>query len=365
MFKHREIQSFQETEFSADSAEQEKDNFEFTQKCLREIEFDGKDMPRLEMNQDSANSFNRLLKLCENTYGTPIICIVRCYNKSKEDINEFLIRFEKIKKFIPEIQGVMIAINKEGDKDGQTGKNLDEILKKNSGHKDIIPIQVKNYSWTAGLNGPAALLCQGAKEKNLDPENMSVFNLSFDTEFDDGALMDFAKQYRANKIVMTNRKEKDQFNAPDWETLKNILKANLSKHDRSLPDIIGNKDLMSLARNTASCIKLSQIKEVGGYDKSCNDIGGMEDHDFTIRTILDALQNKDYSKAKKIIDSIRKPVEYNDIAWNSLSPGKQEEKLFRERKATENVVKSITVKKKTENKEKYKTPEKNQDFKFK
>lgn len=361
MFKHSEIQSFQETEFSE---VQEKDNFEFTKKCLKEIEFDGKDMPRLEMNQDSANSFNRLLKLCENTYETPIVCIVRCYNKSKEDINGFLTRFERIKKFIPEIQGVMIAINKEGDKDGQTGKNLDEILKENTGRKDITPIQVKNYSWTAGLNGPAALLCQGAKEKNLNPENMSVFNLSFDTEFDDGALMDFAKQYRANKIVMTNRKEKDQFKTPDWETVKNILKANLSKHDRSLPDIIGNKDFMSMARNTASCFKLSQIKEVGGYNKSCNGIGGMEDHEFTIRIILDALQNKDYTKAKKIIDSIRKPVEYNDIAWDSLSPEKQEAKLLREQKATENVIKSIMTKKITKNNEKYKTQRENQDFKF-
>ncbi len=356
MFKNNEGQPFQETDFSK---EQETDNFEFTKKCLKEIEFDGKDMPRLKTNQDSANNFGHLLELCENTYGTPIVCIVRCYNKSKEDINGFIARFERIKKFIPEIRGVMIAINKEGDKDGQTGKNLDEILKENTGHKNIIPIQVKNYSWTAGLNGPAALLCQGAKEKNLDPENMSVFNLSFDTEFDDGALMDFAKQYRANKIVLTARKELEQ-PVPDteWETVKNILRSNLSKKDKETPSILGNKDLMAVARNTAACFKLSQIADLKGYDKSCNETGGMEDHDFTIRTILDSLQNKNYPEAKKIIDAIRVPIEYNDPAWNGMPIEKKKEKLFREQKATEQALNRI------KNEKSYKTSEKNQDFRF-
>ncbi len=289
-----------------------------------------------------------------------VVAIVRCWNKSATDLKEFIERVRKIKENIPGLQGVFLSVNQEGDKGGVTEKNLQELLAESpEAPVPIIPLSIENYTWTSGLNSATAVLNELCLRDGVGRDDVRVMNLSFDTDLDPEELKKTDQLIKERDYVFTARKTstgESPFEGGGngktqgekiWEKFTEILR------DPNSTDL---SELAYSMRNTFNVIKLSDVVAMGGFNPMANgearkfspaspnpaffynydardvkvSIKGMEDAEFFMRLILNALKQGDISVLKEFRKSFDEPVLYEDKSWDKLGELKKIRKISNE-----------------------------------
>ena len=321
---------------------------EFADYCIGQSAYLEEGKPRMELSDIAAGQFAELINACAKTE-KPVVGVARRWNASKEELLAFYQRLQRMQQIMPEIVGVMLPVNDDADKNHQTSINLDELIGERAIQSIVVPLRVQNYSWTAGLNGPAALLHCGLKQGNAQPADVSVFNYSFNTEFEDDELRKLAKQYRDNRFIMAIKKDGARKPEISIRTIVDALSGNAL-----------SEEILYAARNTGYIASLSDIARLKGYDAYCNGAGGMEDHEFAARLVFDAINQNDYGKVMSMLSSVNSPSYYTDSAWESLSENQKRAKLDREMGAVKAIAEKLALIKGAS----YETPLKYTDFKF-
>jgi len=312
---------------------------------LEEIKKDGSDAPEMKLALEIESQLKDLLAKFDAS-GKHILGVVRCWNKNPEELIQFRERIGSLQKALPELAGVVLVINNEGEEKsgGKTQNNLSEVNAKYNGDTPILPLTLYNYSWTAGLNGPIAILKRYCATKEINTHNQYVFNFSFDVKFDDVALQKLAENFRAGKTIITGRGEIAEQSVSPQDTIKvaHEISQEISQliHAGSLPDKDFTK-VLTLGRNTGSLIKLADLIALGGFDARCNVLGGMEDQDFWLRKLIAMLRASDISGAKDLFRGLRKPIEFQDSAWNALSPEKKLDKYNKEMASLHKIIERL------------------------
>lgn len=294
-----------------------------------------------------------------------VVAVVRGWNKKIESLKEFLERIEKFKQHIPNLKGVLIIINKGGEKDGFTEENLKTIFSEMKGSVPVIPLQVEKYSWTAGLNAGAAILNEMCLEKGIDRKDLRVANISFDTDLDEDELEKCNNDIRGNEFVVTARKTSEgespfvggHGDGELWDRFKNMLRS---------PRAAKLSELAYTMRNTFNVISLEDIVSMGGFNPLCNGeaftpnrsesfsqmkrpeevaIAGMEDVEFFMRLVFRALQNGEKGMLKELKVAMDNPVFYKDKAWASLHELKKIDKIGNEMMALSFILSDFSTKK--------------------
>lgn len=356
-------------------------------KILEKINRSEKGSPHLEVGDRAVEKLSELVERCKGD-GRKIITIIRCWDKSEDDLKEVVSRLEKMKLFLPELEGAIFAVDGDHDLRKKTDVNLEAVIKREKPSVAAVPVRINNYSWTAGFNGPAALLSETAKDQKISEENIFIFPLSFDVEFSDDELRELAQRFKKTGLVTTAKQTGGEILNEEEKIDLSLLATDLVSHPEKL---IGKNlrreenfnKLVTLVRNTATIVPLSEITRMGGYDNSTNEIGGMEDHDLYVRILIEVLRGSKIleetenlseeekrkimrarEKARNLLESLRHPVAYSDLAWNKLKVGAKKEKIKREMAALRTITERITALAESDNPDKYKTPEKNRDFNF-
>jgi hypothetical protein len=298
-----------------------------------------------------------------------IVAIVRCWNKSEIDLIEFLKRVQKFQESIPNLKGVFLSINNDGEDKGFTDSNLQKAIEAVPLDIPVVPIGVSNYTWTSGLNAPTAMLNEICLEKKIDFENVRVMNFSFGVDIPEEELEKIEKNIHENKYILTARRTSDGTNP----FLNNETGKDLWKKFKEILRYPNEADLTELAytmRNTLNIIPLKDIIRLGGFNPLCNGetrafstthpnpfyshitnsretkitIRSMEDAEFFMRLILNALNSREFETIKNLRRAMDEPVFYDDKDWNKMHELKKIKKIGNEMTALSLIISGLAAK---------------------
>jgi len=306
-----------------------------------------------------------LSKLEENIQWWGVVAVVRCWNKSEDDIASFLERVQKIYKYIPHLKWIFVSINFDAEEQGLTQQNLQRVLSVNPMDLPIIPINIHGYSWTSWLNAPVAILNELSKNQNVDTALIRVMNLSFWVDIPEEELVKLSQNIKENKYVITARRTSDQ-DTPFvsqrelWEKFKWILRS---------PNETDLTELAYTMRNTFNVIPLQDIVKLWGFNPLCNGdsrefnttqpspfykhiwvsketkvtIRWMEDSEFFMRLILSSLHSWDISMLKEFKQAMESVVYYDDYDWNKMHELKKIWKIWNEMNALSLIISGLAT----------------------
>lgn len=323
--------------------------------------------PQIEMSETARQEFTRLLSLLTEKSGPKMIAVIRCWNKSAEDLRGLRERLKTFQKDCPELCGAMIAVNADGEKEKDasgrpiTVAHLDELAAEHDSFS-VVPVAIKNYTWTAGLNGPTAMLHAAGREAGLVESDVHTLNLSFDAIFSPGTAKEISQRLREGLPIMTMRieevlstpeetatvrseyvgdgREGTSEIAPLWDKMLALLrKPEVTPEEVADFYELRSKALVMISRNTALVFSLSDLARNGGFNPACNGWGGMEDHEMFLRLVLEAEEGGD--RYEKLMAAAKEPLLFSDPAWNSMPQGDEKKgrvfKYGHEQKALEKI----------------------------
>src|SRR4030042_740584 len=226
--------------------------------------------PRIEISEQGLEQLGHLEKSVEalkNKIGA--VAVARCWNKTPDEMKTFIERIDKFKKNIPNLQGVILAINKESEKDNATEKSLSEVSSEKKSEIPIVPIKVENYTWTSGLNSAIGILNEIALKNDVPTDNIRVMNLSFGVDLNEDELALCNKNIKEERFIVTARKTSDGSNPFEkkgsgenlWKKFKDMLR---------FPNEAELAELSYTMRNTFTVISLKDIVDLGGFNPLCN-----------------------------------------------------------------------------------------------
>lgn len=131
---------------------------------------------------------------------------------------------------MPQIQGVIVSINADGEKERTTFKALESQA--NSFSVPIVPTGVNGYSWTAGLNAGIAITNEISLDAGIDTKNIHLFNMSFDVDFTQEELGKLNEAIEVQRYIVTARKFGDDSQKGKYENTETVRK-KLQKAVRS------------------------------------------------------------------------------------------------------------------------------------
>ncbi len=282
-----------------------------------------------------------------------VVAIVRCWNKDEDAIKLFAEKMKVLKEKIPGLQGVLMSINQKEDA-GVTEKSL-KAISANTSELDLVPLQIENYSLTAGLNSGAALINELCLQKKINRDRVRILNLSFDVELTPNELEQISELINQDaRYIFTVREDEADVSQPRNDIPANRFEA-LAKIIRN-PESANLTELVPLSRNTLSIYKLMDVVDLGGFNPNCNgqkvesptgeevSIRGMEDHELWMRTILRALKENKISVIKDLKKSLDNPVTYNDADWSKMSDEQRAAKLKNEKEAIRQIFAGLASK---------------------
>lgn len=332
--------------------------------------------PRLELSAQSQAKMAELLNILIKENKPAVVAIVRCWNKTPEDLAKFQTRIEAMKSKVPELAGILIAINADQDKNSATAPAVENTLSA----VPMVAVPVRGYSWTAGLNGPAALLHACLENHPEILNKTEIFNLSFDVDIPESSLELIHTAVSEGKPALSLRIEENIQNKEQAESVQSEYTIEIQALLARISDIIKNptitadhrqtyvetsgKSLAVLGRNTNLIAPLADVSSLGGFDPSCNKIGGMEDHDFfwRMRFAGDTHKQTEYEIA------LKKPVMFEDPSWNKMPAGSVEEmkgrafKYDHEVKALTQIINRVSLL--VQSKQDLTVPTSQRDFKY-
>lgn len=309
------------------------------------------DYPSIETSDFTRSSFEKFYNHFDNckTNTNIVVPLVRCWNKNNQDVSHFFERISKLKRNFPEIEGLIVAINYDKDEDNITENSIKEQLEKQKIDLPVLPLRINEYTWTSGLNVGVSLLNEIANQKNIDKENIKFMGMSFDVEMEDEEIQKMRNLSEKNRFILTIRKTTEEtlpFGIDKeelWGKLKHILRKPLES------------DLFELCysmRNTLSLIKLSDLVDFGGFNPLCDgkkrgDLlieGGMEDSEFFLKIILNALKQGKISAMRDFKKAMENVVTYSDPSWRRATEPKKYRKISNEVKSLVKIANGETKK---------------------
>lgn len=353
-----------ETGASNQEFELKQPNIEDYKKKIEITDFPG-EYPSIEISDATKKIFPDFMDSIEKASEGEkpiIVAVVRCWNKDEKSVVEMLDRVDDIKKSLPGLQGVILAINYDQDKDNITENSLVEVNKQRKTSVPILPLRIKGYSWTSGLNVGVALTNEIAKEKNIKTENVRMLDMSFDVIIEQEEIEKMKRLSEKQKYLFTVRKtsdnklpikEEDMSRDNLWGKFKTIMKTPMSSN---------LFELVYMMRNTFNLIPLDDLVDFGGFNPLCNgqdrpldpdkpisktfSIKGMEDSEFFMRLFLNAFKKTKTSVIREFVKSFDEPVFYNDPSWQTIGEVDRFRKISNEtdalNKIVNNLAKSIT-----------------------
>jgi hypothetical protein len=302
---------------------------------LNYIHLEGESKPSIYIGSWAEKELMRLKEEFENPDAkSSIVLIVRCWNKSREEITALLTKVKQIQGWMADIKGLIISVNSDKD----TFRTIDsvemEVREKNL-DIPIIPLGVENYSWTAGLNGPIALL---SKLFAFSKSKIGIFCMSFDVEFNEDNARKINKAWhllREKNVIIATRGSDvdDKIMCHHKNYFLGIAEA--IKNGKSCPSIPNG--IVATARNTATIWPIAHLTALCGFNPLCNGMGGMEDYEFLLRFLLSM-----YEKNGSLADCIsHSGAVYTDSAWNNMSENNRQNKTVREIVAFEQIIEML------------------------
>ncbi|MDP4009975.1 MAG: hypothetical protein Q8P53_03240 [Candidatus Shapirobacteria bacterium] len=282
-----------------------------------------------EMGRQVFPGFIDAIKKSTENGGQAAVAVIRCWGKDTKLLGELAYRIQTIKNNFPALVGVVLAINHDQDKNDMTEANLELLSQQREFAVPILPVKIKGYTWTSGLNSGIALVNEIAIEKGIDRENIRMLNMSFDVEIEDVELQKMARLAGEQRYIFTVRKTGEgelPFKTDLIETRKK-LKGLIKKPLQSQVQLL---ELVYAMRNTLNLIPLSKLIELGGYNPLCNgkeiktvdgtrfSIMGMEDIEFFARAIQKDLQKGNFNVFKQLRIPMANPIVYTDPSWKRL-----------------------------------------------
>jgi len=335
------------------------------------ISDENKKKPSISISSFWAEEFKSLeneFKL-ENFDGVGVVAVVRCWNKSKNELIDFLNKIEKFKKNIPNLKWVFVSINNDWEEDNFTESNLRGAIWEVSTSIPIVPIGVDLYSWTAWLNAPVSLMNEICIGNWINLENIRMMNLSFWVDISEDQLSECNSNISENKYILTARKTSDSENPFQdkwgskelWDKFINIFR---------FPNEADLTELAYTMRNTFNVIPLSDIINLWGFNPLCNGesrefstnnpnpffnhigkkketkvvIRWMEDAEFFMRLILEAISSGKVSIIKELKKSMDNPIFYDDNDWKNTHELKKIRKVGNEMQALWLIISGLATK---------------------
>ncbi len=331
--------------------------------------------PHLELSPRAQAQLAELINKLNQNDRPAVIAVIRCWNKSEGDLKALQTKLKTMRAQIPELAGALIAINADQDIKN-TAATIESL------EQDQIPLitaPVRGYSWTAGLNGPAALLHAGLKSSPQTLAKTEILNVSFDADIPDSSLKVLHTAAANSEPALSVRIEESVTDPEHAAIVKEEYEEEIKALFRTTRDLITNKDtsdedrarvielqgkaLAILCRNTNLMAPLADIAKAGGFDPFCNGAGGMEDHDFLWRLSFASDPNTQQAYRNALQD----PVFFQDTAWNATDESKQDKRDFKyghEVKALQTIVARLARSIQAGNIEGLRVAQNQQDFRF-
>lgn len=310
--------------------------------------------PTIEVSDATKKFFPDFVKSIEDAGENkePIIfAVVRCWNKDEKSVSEMLDRVGEIKKSLPDLKGVILSINYDQDKDNMTENSLVEVSRQRELDVPVLPLRIKGYSWTSGLNVGVSLVNEIAKEKQIDLETIKMLGMSFDVNIEKEEVEKMEELSSKQRYVFTVRKTSED-TAPFeldqnklWEKFKTMMREPMNSN---------LFELVYAMRNTLGLIPLNDLVDFGGFNPLCDgrerplrsgnktySIKGMEDSEFYMRLFLDALKNKKIKIIREFKRSLGEPVVYNDPSWQRIGEVDRFKKISNETDALNKIVNNL------------------------
>ncbi len=341
----------------------------------RQVEGKKQSSPQLVFSEHGKKQWESLFAILEEKLRQSkpcIILIIRCWAKSEEQLKSWIQRLDALRQDIPQITGVILVINKEGENDlkGNTAALAEQI---NDSGLLIVPVEIKNYTWTAGLNGPIAILSEFAKEQKLSSDQIVLFPMSFDVVIPPESAKIIERKIQQGEYHIATIRDQKGYYQNNVEARQEIIETIIQKFATPENDV-EIENLLSAMRNTAILLPLSEVENMKGYSNACNPTGGMEDHDLYTRLFFKTLylwktSKTDDSKVRMLLQTVYDLVPYIDEAWEQKTHEQQKIKIEREINSVKAIQERVKVLKQRRKQddfqiEEFNTPEEYRDFTF-
>lgn len=275
----------------------------------------------------------------------PLFSIIRCWNKSVDDLLKLLVRFEHLQKHVSQFQGLCLVVNKEKDGDEQSIKNMQHIFETHSFPYPLFLFRCERYSWTAGINGVLAFLNRLAQSLEVPISQQNILIQSFDVFFAEDQLKRISSLLEKNEPIISVRVEQEDPDKVLFEELSLAIQQLAVIHGKADINLEAffeqHRSIITLARNTSMIFRLKNLVRLGGFNPWCNDQGGMEDHEFLIRLMLTHAVEGNVSEIQQLVNAMKDPVVYRDEAWDSKLVDQKKEKMDRELQAVISITKYL------------------------
>lgn len=286
---------------------------------LDDVHLDRTDAPAMALTEFGAGELERIAYRMRERHGrgeNVVVANVRMFGKDPADIRRWIERWHDVCANLPQLSGVVAAsIHSEERKRGATATDLaiQEAMTPDVRSLPVAPVNIavpKGHFWTAGLNGPAAMLAWIAKKEGIPLETIWLLNASYEATFDADAATTIASAVDAGVTPLSVRHDTDPATAArtaaralDW----------LESGGKTAVSVDTMRAINTLGRNTLSCIRLSDIVAIGGFNPVANALGGMEDHRFRAARILRDAGAADMPTARRNAErSLAYLVPYDD-----------------------------------------------------
>lgn len=247
---------------------------------------------------------------------TGLVAVMRGWNLDSQTVNDITQRMNKIKECIPALKGIFFVINGDGEINNITEESLRGVIQSGKNQMPIAPIKVYNYTWTAGLNSAAAIMNEIALDKQIDRDKIKMLNISYGVSLEQEELLKCKKSVEDDRFIMTIRNTDNQGLTAEkqdnellWDKFKQLLR---NPNDADL-----GYALRSM-RNTFNIFTLSDIVKYGGFNPATVPLGSMEDADFLMRMILNALKSGNTEMIREFKKALTNPIAYTDQRWLEL-----------------------------------------------
>lgn len=284
-----------------------------------------------------------------------LIAVVRCWNKSTDDIASLQRKLMRFQAACPMLKGALVCIHAENDTDDITLNAVQNLTQRTE--LPIVPIQVRHYTWTAGLNAGIAVL-DHLHDSSMDT---GVWNMSFDVEMNEENLHELHEALLDREYVCTIRNNPDGRLPRSYRLMESIADglAEIIAH----PTQDNVKTLVHAMRNTCTVIPLRDIVMLGGFNPICDGLTheisklpnelwpvhderihdhfqvlGMEDIEFLLRMLHHKHKLSDNALHRAFTSMTETLIRYDDRAWNNKNIDEIHHKLLNETEAVRKIM---------------------------
>jgi hypothetical protein len=282
----------------------------------RDRKVDGSQPPRVEVSEAGRRAIEMLssaMKRLYDKYGVVIIRNVRQFNKNLDDQQKWIQKIREENIALECCAGTFATIIQTSEKPSFNSESALEEAKRKLGDTEtgniIVPLQISVMNegekfWTAGLNGPTAIVRVLSEAANIPLDRVIILNQTHEVQVDKKNLSVMHDNILRSRLPITvritpgnlYRDKENQGNGVSADTLEAgremlidaLVRAIRAMHDGARMEIDRHlaEIIITLDRNTLGLHRLSTLVEQGGAHPASNGFLGMEDTRSQAYTLL-------------------------------------------------------------------------------